>query len=375
MTDTGVRLRAGEATDATERGEDDRMTVDRISTLAEFDAERERWQVLEKLDPHVTVFTTWKWLRAYLPTARMRWSVLALRDGDEAVAYLPVAQNRSLLDRELYLGGNPVADYTGMIALPDRAEAAIGAFADHLAAQPWDAFNVCDVHDPRLDTLVRRLADRGMLLQSTDETRCLSCALPATWETYITQCISAKTRVNMVRVERRLAEALPDFRISEPCDDDIDAHVEAMIVVNHKRWGGNVRSARRKYGRLFRNAYDQGVLRLIIYWDGTRPIAGAASFTDTERSWFGLYMIGFDEEYDKLSPGKGIVGRAIRTAIESGFARFDFKARYANDLLITRHYRMMRPGLRAAAIALARPKLLDLKLAIANRVYGGERTL
>ena len=32
-----------------------------------------------------------------------------------------------------------------MIALPSRAEAAIGAFADALVAERWDGFNVGDV--------------------------------------------------------------------------------------------------------------------------------------------------------------------------------------------------------------------------------------
>ncbi|MDQ6941137.1 MAG: GNAT family N-acetyltransferase [Candidatus Eremiobacteraeota bacterium] len=356
------------------------MEVRRITTLDAFDAERPRWEALEKLDPHLSVFLTWKWLRAYLPTSRLRWSVLVARDGDAAVAYLPIARNSSLLDRELFLGGNPAADYTGMIASPDRAEAAIGVFADALLAEPWDAFNVCDVADPHIDTLVRRLVARGALVASTAETKCLSCALPATWEAYITNCITAKTRVNTVRVERKLAEALPEFRVSEPCDADIDAHVDAMIVVNHKRWGGNLRNARARYGAMFRNAYDQGILRMVIYWDGTRPIAGATAFTDTTRAWFGLYMIGFDEAYEKLSPGKGIVGRAIRLAIEAGFTRFDFmrgpeayKARYASDVFVTRHYRMIRGGLRAAAIEFARPKLLVLKLALASLVYGAKR--
>ena len=358
------------------------MHVERISTLEGFDAERIRWQQLERQDPHASVFMSWSWLRAYLPTARMRWSVLVLREGRDAIAYLPVAYGGSLLDRELFLGGNPVADYTGMIALPSRAEVAICTFADTLLDERWDGFNVRDVDDPRIETLVRRLADRGLRLESTEETRCLSCALPSSWEAYITECISAKTRVNTLRVERRLAETLTDFRVSEPCDADIDAHVEAMLAVNHSRWGGNMSNKRRRYGTLFRNAYDAGVLRMFVYWDGPKPIAGATAFTDELRSSFGLYMIGFDESYDKLSPGKGIIGRAIRAAIEAGYERFDFlrgdepfKARYATDCHVTKHYRLTRPGLRAAAIAYARPKWFALKLAVANVIYGPGRTV
>jgi CelD/BcsL family acetyltransferase involved in cellulose biosynthesis len=358
------------------------MIVERISTLEGFEAERTRWELLEKQDPNVTVFTTWKWLRAYLPVARYRWTILVLREGPDAIAYLPIARNASPLDRELFLAGNPVADYTGMIALPSRAEAAIGAFADVLAAEPWDGFNVCDVNDPRLETLVRRLTERGMQVESTYETRCLSSALPETWQSYITESITAKTRVNMLRVERRLADALPNFRISEPCDDDIDAHVEAMVVVNHKRWGGNLRNARRRFGTLFRNAYDQGILRMFIYWDGDRPIAGATAFVAEDRSWWGLYMLGFDEEYEKLSPGKGIIGHAIRAAIEAGYQRFDFtrgaepyKARYAADLHLTQHYRLVRQGLRARAVMLLRPRWTALKLAVANAIYGPGRML
>jgi CelD/BcsL family acetyltransferase involved in cellulose biosynthesis len=358
------------------------MNVHRISTIAEFDAERERWERLEQLDPQSTVFTSWRWLRAYLPIARHRWSILVLREGSEAVAYLPLGRGGSLLDRELFLAGNSVADYAGMVTLPSRADTAVSAFADALMAEKWDAFNVLDVDDSRIEALVRRLVERGMRIETTDETRCLWCELPPTWEQYIAERISSKTRVNTLRVERRLAETLPGFRASEPTDDDIDEHVEAMIEVNHKRWGGNLQSARRRFGALFRNAYRQGVLRMFVYWDGAKPIAGGAAFTDDARSSFGLYMIGFDEAYDKLSPGKGIVGRAIRAAIEGGFARFDFlrgeepfKARYADQVHLTRHYRLARPGLRAAAIARARPKLRALKLAVANIVYGPGRSL
>jgi|SRR5579884_256948 len=359
------------------------MNVERIDDLRRFDEERPRWEHVERNDPHATVFMSWRWLRAYFAHPRHRWTVLALRDGDETVAYLPLARGGSWLDRELYLGGNPTADYTGMLALPDRAEQAVAAFADAVLREPWDAFNVEDTLDPRMETLVRRLVQRGgVRVEHTDETRCRSVALPATWDAYITETISAKTRVNMLRVERRLAEALPNFRVSEPVADDLAAHVDAMIAVNHDRWGGNIRAARRRYGALFEAAFAQGVLRMFVYWDGARPIAGATAFVDDLRSSFGLYMLGFDAEYDKFSPGKGLIGRAVRTAIEAGYARFDFlrgdepfKARYAPELHVTKHYRLLRPGLRAGAIAYARPKALALKLMLAKLRYGADRSL
>ncbi len=358
------------------------MNVDRIATLAQFDAERARWERLQEQDPHATVFTSWAWLRAYLPTARRRWTILAAREGDDAVAYLPLARGGFFLDRELYLATNPVADYAGMIALPSRAEAAVGAFAGALLAEGWDGFNVVDVADPRLETLVRRLGERGMRVAEDAETVCRSCELPDSWETYITERISPKTRVNTVRVERRLAEALEGFRITEADDATIDEHVEAMIAVNHSRWGGNVRSTSRRYGTLFRNAWKAGVLRMTIYWDGAKPIAGATAFVDDLRSSYGLYMLGFDESYDKLSPGKGIVGRAIRNAIEGGYRHFDFlrgdepfKARYAPDATVTKHFRVTRPGLRSRAIAYARPKYFALKIQVANVVHGPGRSL
>ncbi|GAC1580959.1 MAG: hypothetical protein NVS3B7_15780 [Candidatus Elarobacter sp.] len=358
------------------------MKLERISTLEALDAERLRWETLERCDPYATVFTSWRWLRAYLPVRRHRWSILVAHDEGEPVAYLPIARSGSALYRELQLGGSPFADYTGMVALPSHQDFAIAAFAEVLEREPWDAFSATDVSDPRIGLLLQRLAEHGLKMESSGETRCLSCALPATFEEYAANQMSAKTRVNSMRVERRLAEALADFRVTEPCDGDIDQHIEAMIVVNHKRWGGSLTSARRRFGTLFRNAYHAGLLRMVVYWDGVKPIAGAAAFVDGLRSSFGLYMIGFDESYEKLSPGKGIVTRSIRMAIDAGFERFDFlrgdepfKARYATDVLVTQHYRLTRGGLRSAAMSYARPKYFAVKLAVANVVYGPGRTL
>lgn len=359
-----------------------RVRVDRISTLAAFDAERECWERLEKLDPETNVFTSWRWLRAYLPVARYRWEILVLRDGGQPLAYLPLAHGGNVFDRELYLGGNPIADYAGMVVQPAYAEAAVEAFAEAVLAERWDGFNALDVFDTRIDALVQRLVDRGARMESRVETHGLWCELPPTWDEYLYQRISKRTRANTLRVERRLAEALPNFRITFAGDDDFEAHIDALIEVHHKRWGGNLRSAHRCFGTLFRNAYRAGLLHIFMYWDGDTPIAGSASFFDEFRSAYGAYMLGFNEAYGKFAPGLGVAGRCVRSAIETGCKVFDFlrgeedfKRRYVDRVRVTHQYRLTRRGARAAAVGALRPMVRALKLAAATVVYGPGRSL
>lgn len=360
------------------------MHIERIEDIPHLDAERERWEILESRDPHVTVFTSWRWLRAYFPTSRHPWFVLALRQGEKTLGYFPLSRAGSILDRELYLGGNPVADYTGMIALPSEDDRVIGAFADAIRAQRWDACNLRDVRDPRVERLAHRLMAEGggLRMESTGEARCRSIDLPATWDQYLKERIRRSSRQNILRVERALGAGLPAFRSGEASSENVNEYVEALVLVKHKRWGGSLKSAQRHHGRLFRNAFDAGLMRIFVYWDGERPIAGAAVFIDAQRSSFCLYQTGFDEEYKRYSPGTGLVAHTIRAAIEGGYARFDFlrgddahKAHYASDVSLTRHYRIVRTGLRSDAIAYFRPKGFAIKLMLANLRFGGGRSV
>jgi CelD/BcsL family acetyltransferase involved in cellulose biosynthesis len=360
------------------------VNIECIESLAAFDAERERWEGIERLDPYATVFTSWRWLRAYLPTARYRWFILALRRGEETIGYLPLARSGSVVDRELYFSGNPIADYTGMIALPAYEEPAINAFADFLRSRRWDACNFLDVSDPRVHRLVDRLCGTGSTLriESTGETRCRSVALPPRWDQFLKERLSAKTRRGVLSAERRIRGSLPAFRAGEAAPDNVDLYVAAILRLRYHRWGGNRKSAERYYGELFRNAFDAGLMRIFVYWDGDRPIAGAAIFTDARRSSFYGHTMGFDKEYERFSPGAAIVCHTISAAIESGYSRYDFlrgdesyKTHYAPDVSLTRHYRIVRVGLRSAAIAYLRPKFFAIKLLFANIIYGGARSV
>jgi CelD/BcsL family acetyltransferase involved in cellulose biosynthesis len=184
----------------------------------------------------------------------------------------------------------------------------------------------------------------------------------------------------MLSSVRRLQTDFPAFRISSPSDGDVDAHVDAAVVLHHKRWGGNIRTTRAKYGRLHRAAYDRGCLRQIVMWDGDRPIANAIAYVDDVRGTYNLYQLAHDAEYHLYSPGKGAIGLAIRDAIENGYAVFDFlrgneeyKLSYARDVKTITHHRLTRPGIRSALFSAVEPAYRKLKAAAVRVVYGPGR--
>ncbi len=360
--------------------------IGRISSLSEFESERERWDALYRADELGQVFLSWPWLRAYLDQVRGAWTVLTLhRDGD-LVAALPLTvrgapERRLPIARELTFASDPIADYQGMLCAPGLEHEAVSAFADAMRALPWDRALLRDVADPRIAALLAALGGTGMRVDRIGTTTCLHAPLPATWDGYLAT-LGDNTRDKTVRGLRRIARRLPDYRVSSPVDADVDAHVEAQVRLNHSRWGGNLHSARATFGKLFRAAYDRGCLRLIMVWDGERAIAGAASFTDDVRKTYNLYQLAYDREYGAVTPGKVAASLAIRDAIERGYAVLDFlrgdeeyKRHFAREERLTNHYRLRRRTVRSAAFDGVYPAYRALKAAAARVAYGPGRTV
>ncbi|MDB5026831.1 MAG: hypothetical protein JWO66_520, partial [Candidatus Eremiobacteraeota bacterium] len=337
-------------------------------------------------DPSSQVFLSWAWLRAFFNDAPRGWSVLVVRDGDELVAAVPLLVTgvpSALLPvaRELSFATAPVADYQGLLCVPDREDEALRALAAAIRRMGWDRASFADVCGPRVARLLALVRGDGDASETVHAARCLRVALPASWDEYAAS-IGGGTRGTTVRSVRRLQNDLPAFRISTPNDGDVEAHVEAAVRLHHRRWGGNLRRSLAKYGRLHRAAYDRGILRLIVMWDGDRPIASAVAYVDDVHRTYNLYQLSYDAAYGKYSPGKGAIGLAIRDAIERGYTLFDFlrgyedyKLSYARDVVTTTHHRLTRQGLRSALFGAIQPTYRKVKAAAARVVYGPGRSI
>src|SRR5262245_23069557 len=135
------------------------MQVSLINRLDEFDALRSSWDGVFAADPHASVFVSWAWLRGWFQTSPHPWSVLAARKDANSpwLGFLPISVRQATIYRldqvrEIRMGGEPAADYTGFVCDPSHEKDIIAALADFMANEmPWDRLRLKEINDPRIN--------------------------------------------------------------------------------------------------------------------------------------------------------------------------------------------------------------------------------
>ena len=262
----------------------DAMERLQIADADRFADERIRWERLYEQDQHAQVFLSWAWLRSFLPIAAGGWRIIVLHEGGDFVAALPLAiravPSRYVpLARELTFASDPLGDYQGMLCVPGREAEVLRELTAESAAALGPGVVSRGGGRPRVRDASRRRGDgddRGR------PAALAQIALPATWDEYLAS-VGASTRRNVRRTFAHLHGELPALRVTRATAADLGAHVDALVGLNHLRWGGNLARARTRYGTLFSNAFANGCLHLVAIWDGAAPIGATAFFLDAQR--------------------------------------------------------------------------------------------
>jgi CelD/BcsL family acetyltransferase involved in cellulose biosynthesis len=356
------------------------VIVDSFSALEDFEALQSRWKELYAADRRAHFFLSWEWMRACLATQRTPWLVLAVRRAcGPYLGFLPLNYGRfpaigPAVNREMSLAGMPRADYTGMLATKGQEREVVAAFARHIEALPWDNFTLNDWADDRIAMLVGELSSRRYTLATGGTTTCPYIALPATWQEYLER-LSHSTR-RTIRAKLRKGEALPDFRLTWSSPGEADAAIALLLDINCARWK-KVRAKReRMFGELFRRCSAEGRFVVATLHAEGRLLAAQGTFIEPEAKTLLGYMMGFNPEYARFSPGFMLVALSIRHGIEQGFRRYDlarggegFKLSLCSDMDYTTHATLTRRGLRTAAINAGRHGLFAAK-GVARSVLG-----
>lgn len=338
------------------------MRVDEIEGITGFEAVRRNWDAVYESDDRAPIFLSWEWLRAHADASASTYVVLALRPetASQYVAFLPLALKVNTvrgipLSRELQTAGSPLADYTGLLCQPDYETAAIAAFARYLQQRAgWEVLSLTDMPEDRCRQFTSHFSARRFQVATLATTRCPYITLPASWSAYLETRLGADAREKLRRYMRKV-ESLPGFRTTFANADNVGDLVKTLLDLYCARWGRDVLERRGIFEKLLLRCHDTNCLWLAMHQQDGVPIAGLAAFVDRQKNEFAYYMIGWNPNFAKLSPGRAVVGYSIRYAIEHGYSTYDFgkgdepyKSSFCTQERLTRNVTIIRPGIRVS---------------------------
>lgn len=321
------------------------MRIDLVEGMDKLQTLESVWRDIYCRDPESQFYLSWQWLSAYLRKTAGDWLVLvATPEGaDRPVAFLPLRlqlkrrRKSGKYFNSLNMAGNYAADYTGLLCLPEFEEQALAAFADYLKTMAWARFSLdylC-ISGRRKSLLLKAFSEKIYRFQSgsrinrldgVDNLVCPYIDLPDTFETYLSERLSANTRQKLRRLLRQL-DAGDEYRVSHTNEATLDSDLEILLRFWREQWGkrkgaqaeGIINNNR----VLLRNAFEGGYLSLPVLWQNERPIAALGSYLDHEKKSV-LFMIGGrDPSFTEMPAGLALHAHSIRHAIENGFRTYD----------------------------------------------------
>ncbi len=299
--------------------------VSRSEGLASLQPE---WNGLLHRSPVDTIFLTWEWQDLW-------WQVLgaasgaephylAFRDGGELIGLAPLL---GVGDSYHFAGGEEIADFLDLVALPGReAEVAAGVL-DYLAERPWD---LVDLRNLRQDSLilthlVPEARRRGYLVDVEQEDVSPYVRLPATWDDYLAG-LSKKDRHELRRKLRRLHSCgqVRWYAATDPerREADVADFVKLHRLSDEAKAGFMTHEMEGWFRAIVEHFAPSGLLKLyFLELDGMR-LASAICFD--YRNQILLYNSGYDPEYARLSAGLALKAYCIEDAVAAGREVFDF---------------------------------------------------
>jgi CelD/BcsL family acetyltransferase involved in cellulose biosynthesis len=133
-----------------------------------------------------------------------------------------------------------------------------------------------------------------------------------------------------LRRARRNAERLGPVRIdfSRPRPEDLNDLLAVIYRLENANWKGRTGSslqANPEIGEFYRHyartGCKQGFLHLGFMWIGDEPVAAQLAVEHDNRFW--LLKMGFDDQYQKCSPGTLLMAESLRYAANLGYQTYE----------------------------------------------------
>lgn len=325
------------------------MHVDRIERYGDFVALREQWEAVYDADPDAQHFLSWRWMSTWLESKESDgrntggWIILVARPSAEATTCLAFLPLRLRPDEpsgvpRLTMAGRRYADYSGLICRPEAHSEAIPALAEYGRRLPWRRWQLenlrCSPHVLRLITarfppeafnvVETKNFNEG---EETDNSICPYVELPATWDEYLANRLSANARQKLRRLLRTV-EGSSDLSITHATAATIERDITILLQLWKNRWhhrkGDKLNSILQINATVLHRNFQNGSVYLPVMWQGRRPIGALASYIDDRKKTMLFNIAGRDDRVGQPSPGLVLHAHSIRHAIAAGIRTYDF---------------------------------------------------
>jgi CelD/BcsL family acetyltransferase involved in cellulose biosynthesis len=308
--------------------------IEHLDRTAVLELESE-WEDLRRDSSADSPFLTWAWIRSWVETVgrHEHLVVASARDADTgqlvgiAPFHVAATRRKGVALRELRFLGSGIAapDHLDLIIRSDApAELASTLWIAVSAACDWDILNldgiVADGHLARV--AMQRTTDRPTGLV------CPYLPLDGGWDV-VADRFASGTRKNLERYGRKLdrdADVVERMVTSAAdLDDTFDHLVRLHQSIRISNGDPGVFSNRETEEFLREAAHrflDAGRLRMWRLDANGIPIAVIMCVRSGDSVAF--YTTGYDSAWSKYGPGRRVMARAIRGAIDEGATEFDF---------------------------------------------------
>ena len=322
------------------------MKIDIIDDFVSLQKIKANWDYVYKNDPQAQFFLSWEWLSGWLQKVYEPWLILAAKPNANHpyVAFFPLKLAISqaaggVFQLKLCMAGNSMADYTGLLSLPEYEERIISSFSDYIRRELcWSSFDLKNVleADRRISALLDSFTGGDIVVRKIQAKRqsddidhhiCPFLLLESSWDQYLKNSLSSHSRQKIRRFLRQLDRS-DEFHITQVDADNLESHIEILLKFWESRW----RERKGKQGSvianflrtILRHGFEQKCLYFPVLWKGDRPLGAIANFMDFPQKTMLVYVTGRDINFKNPSPGLILHADATRYAIQHGFERYDF---------------------------------------------------
>ena len=188
----------------------------------------------------------------------------------------------------------------------------------------WMTFHAYDVFDPRFEMFLAGFHSSAYSIHLLPGTPSPFVTLPKAWEEYVYSTLSDhKRRYNVVSFLRRL-ETLPNYRVTETEERNLESQIEVFLRLQESRFGKQSEGKLRRFRFLFRRCFESDLFWLQILWLDDHPIAAVVGFVDRKKGQFAAYLTAYDPQFAALGPGRAAQVHSLRYAIQEGLYEYDF---------------------------------------------------